>query len=32
MFDDGLHNDGAAGDELYGVEVAIQGTDMEYYF
>ena len=32
MFDDGLHNDGAAGDELYGVEVTIQGTEMEYYF
>ncbi|MEO9534389.1 MAG: CotH kinase family protein [Crocinitomicaceae bacterium] len=32
MFDDGNHNDGTAGDGVYGVDVVIQGTDMQYYF
>lgn len=31
MFDDGLHNDGAAGDGTYGVDVAIGAADMQYY-
>lgn len=31
MYDDGAHNDGAAGDGTYGVDVAIQGIDMDYY-
>lgn len=31
MFDDGLHNDGAAGDGEYGVDVAVDARDMQYY-
>ena len=31
MYDDGLNNDGAAGDGVYGATVTIGGTDMEYY-
>lgn len=31
MFDDGLSNDGAAGDGVYGTTVSIGSTDMEYY-
>ena len=31
MFDDGMHNDGAAGDHLYGVDVLLNGITMEYY-
>ncbi len=31
MFDDGMHNDGAAGDHVYGVDVTLNGITMEYY-
>jgi hypothetical protein len=31
MYDDGLHNDGVAGDHIYGVEVPIDGLTFEYY-
>jgi hypothetical protein len=31
MYDDGLHDDGASGDGVYGVEVSILAADMEYY-
>lgn len=31
MFDDGLHNDGAAGDDIYGAEIALSGSDVQYY-
>lgn len=31
MFDDGAHNDGAMGDGIYGVELAINDKDTEYY-
>lgn len=31
MFDDGLHNDGAAGDGLFGVDVSVDARDMQYY-
>ena len=31
MFDDGAHNDGAANDHLYGVEVPVNGLIFEYY-
>lgn len=31
MFDDGLHNDGAANDDIYGAEVIIDGGFVEYY-
>lgn len=31
MFDDGAHNDGAAGDHTYGVEVPVAGLTFEYY-
>jgi hypothetical protein len=31
MFDDGAHNDGAAGDHVYGVDVVLNGLMMEYY-
>jgi hypothetical protein len=30
MFDDGAHNDGAAGDHTYGVEVPVAGLTFEY--
>ena len=32
MFDDGAHNDGAANDDVYGVEVQINAAKMQYYF
>lgn len=31
MFDDGAHNDGAAGDGTYGVDITIGAADMQYY-
>ena len=31
LFDDGLHNDGVAGDHIYGVDVAFNSPYMEYY-
>lgn len=31
MFDDGMHNDGAAGDHVYGADIALNGITMEYY-
>lgn len=31
MFDDGMHHDGAAGDQVYGVDVVLSGITMEYY-
>ncbi len=31
MFDDGMHNDGAAGDHVYGIDVVLNGITMEYY-
>lgn len=31
MFDDGAHNDGAAGDHVYGIDVTLSGTVFEYY-
>ena len=31
MYDDGLHNDGAAGDNVYGVDVVMQSPQMQYY-
>ena len=31
MFDDGMHNDGAAGDGIYGAAFLIDGTSPEYY-
>ncbi len=31
MFDDGMHNDGAAGDHIYGADVTLNGIVMEYY-
>lgn len=31
MFDDGLHNDGAAGDNVYGVEVFVSSSFVQYY-
>ena len=31
MYDDGLHNDGAANDGVYGVEVTMTTLFMEYY-
>lgn len=32
MYDDGAHNDGAAGDHVYGVSVALNCSQMQYYF
>ena len=32
MFDDGLYNDGAANDNVYGVDVVINSSLMQYYF
>ena len=32
MFDDGNHNDGAAGDHVYGISLPIDGVAFEYYF
>lgn len=31
MFDDGAHNDGAAGDGTYGAQITLQASDVEYY-
>ena len=31
MFDDGAHNDGAAGDGVWGVTIPVNGTLIEYY-
>lgn len=31
MFDDGLHNDGAAGDGTYGADIAVFNSDVQYY-
>ena len=31
MFDDGSHNDGAAGDHVYGVDALVNGAVFEYY-
>jgi spore coat protein CotH len=31
MFDDGMHNDGAAGDGIYGAAFLIDGTSPEFY-
>ena len=31
MYDDGAHNDGAAGDHTYGVEMPVNGLLYEYY-
>ncbi len=31
MFDDGLHNDGAASDGVYGIDVTLIAADMQYY-
>ena len=31
MFDDGAHNDGAMGDGVYGVELALDEANTEYY-
>jgi hypothetical protein len=31
LFDDGMHNDGGAGDHVYGVDVVLNGITMEYY-
>jgi hypothetical protein len=31
MFDDGAHGDGAAGDNVYGFQVTLNGTAFEYY-
>ena len=31
MFDDGAHNDGAAGDHLYGASFPVNGLTIEYY-
>lgn len=31
MYDDGLHNDGAASDNVYGVSILVSNTYMQYY-
>lgn len=31
MFDDGAHNDGSAGDHIYGASVVLDGVTLEYY-
>lgn len=31
MFDDGLHNDGAAGDNVYGADVPVNSLEIQYY-
>lgn len=31
MYDDGMHNDGAAGDSIYGVSFPINGVTVQYY-
>ncbi len=32
MFDDGSHNDGQANDGIYGAEIEVGYSDLEYYF
>ncbi len=32
MFDDGNHNDGTAGDNIYGASILPLGTEIQYYF
>ncbi|MFH1515136.1 MAG: CotH kinase family protein, partial [bacterium] len=32
MFDDGSHNDGAAGDGIYGVSLTVEVSGVQYYF
>ncbi len=32
MYDDGAHNDGVAGDHIYGVNVTMNCSQMQYYF
>ncbi len=32
MYDDGAHQDGAAGDGVYGTSIVVGSTDMQYYF
>jgi len=32
MFDDGNHNDGAAGDGIYGISIEAYYSDIQYYF
>lgn len=31
MFDDGAHNDGTAGDNVYGAAITLSGVTLEYY-
>lgn len=31
MLDDGAHGDGAAGDNIYGIDITINATTMQYY-
>lgn len=31
MFDDGMHNDGVAGDDVYGVTIPVGASDIQYY-
>ena len=31
MFDDGMHNDGIAGDNIYGASINIDARDVQYY-
>ncbi len=31
MYDDGMHEDGAAGDGTYGVSIIVGSTDLQYY-
>ncbi|MBK7763122.1 MAG: CotH kinase family protein [Bacteroidetes bacterium] len=31
MFDDGAHNDGAANDNVFGIDLSMQGGQMQYY-
>jgi hypothetical protein len=31
LFDDGAHNDGAAGDHVYGADITLNGVILEYY-
>ncbi|MEY3437460.1 MAG: hypothetical protein RL265_45 [Bacteroidota bacterium] len=31
LFDDGAHNDGAAGDHVYGADIILNGVILEYY-
>lgn len=31
MFDDGMHNDGASGDGVYGADITINSSSLQYY-